>query len=153
MVQILVNVYEITCACKNFFKLFNWHIFQAEQAQVTATSVLERQLHQTHKDLHIASTDTHKLLGKDSTIETLFPDPHYTIENHMPLVSIPRLDLYFTPSELVTLSLLLTACVEYICKCDSEHCLISLTRCPKSVMPAELPDDDKPPGKKKEKKS
>ena len=140
---------------QELYKLFDWQVFQAEQAQATATSVSERQLHQTHKDLHIASTDTHKLLGKDGTIETLFPDLHYTIENHMPLVSTPRLDLYFTPSELVALSLLLTACVEYICKCDLEYCLISLTQHLKSMMPAEPPDtdDDKPPGKKKEKKS
>ena len=74
---------------QELYKLFDWHIFQAEQAQVMATSVLERQLHQTHKDLHITSTDTHKLLGKDGMIETLFPDLHYTIENHMQLVSTP----------------------------------------------------------------
>ena len=138
---------------QELYKLFDWHVFQAEQAQATATSVLERQLHQTHKDLHITSTDTHKLLGKDGTIETLFPDLHYTIENHMPLVSTPQLDLYFTPSELVTLSLLLTACVEYICKHDSEYCLISLTQHPKSVTPAEPPNDDKPPEKKKKRRN
>ena len=137
---------------QELYKLFNWHVFQAEQAQATATSVLERQLHQTHKDLHITSTDTHKLLGKDGTIETLFPDPHYTIENHMLLVSTHRLDLYFTTSELVTLSLLLTACVEYICKCDSEYCLISLTRRPKSMTPEPLSPDDKTQ-KEKEKKA
>ena len=137
---------------QELYKLFDWHVFQSKRAQATATSVLERQLHQTHKDLHIASTDTHKLLGKDSTIETLFPDLYYTIENHILLVSTPRLDLYFTPSELVTLSLLLTACVEYICKCDSEYCLISLTQHPKSVTPAEPPNDNKPPGKKKRRK-
>ena len=131
---------------QEFYKLFDW---QAEQAQATAMSVLERQLHQTHRDLHIDSTDTHKLLGKDGTIETLFPDPHYTTEKHMPLVSTPRLDLYFTPSELMTLSLLLTACVEYICKCDSEYSLILLTRRPKSMTPAEPPSPDKPPGKKR----
>ena len=136
---------------QELYKLFDWHVFQAEQAQATATSVLERQLHQTDKDLHITSTDTHKLLGKDGTIETLFPEPHYTIENYMLLVSTPRLDLYFTPSELVTLSLLLTACVEYICKCDSEYCLISLTRCPKSMTSEPLWPDDKP-GKKKRRK-
>ena len=134
---------------QELYKLFDWHVFQAEQAQATATSVLERQLHQTPKDLHIASTDTHKLLGKDSTIETLFPDPHYTIEKHMPLVSTPQLDLYFTPSILVTLSLLLTACVEYISKSDSEYCLISLTRRPKSVTPEPLSADK--PGKKRRK--
>ena len=51
----------------------------------------------------------------------------------------------------MTLSLLLTACVEYICKCDSEYYLISFTQRPKSVTPAEPPDDNdnKPPGKKK----
>ena len=57
---------------QELYKLFDWHIFQAEQAQATATSVLKGQLHQTHKDLHIASTDTHKLLGKDSTIKPYF---------------------------------------------------------------------------------
>ena len=74
---------------QELYKLFNWHVFEAEQAQVMAMSLLERQLHQTHKDLHIDSTDTYKLLGKDGTIETLFPDPHYTIEKHMLLVSTP----------------------------------------------------------------
>ena len=112
---------------QELYKLFDWRVYQSEQAQATATSVLECNLHQTHKDCHANSIDTHKLLSKDGTIETLFPDSHYTIEKHMPLAKTPHVDLYFTPSELLTFSLLLMACVEYICKCDSEYCHISLT--------------------------
>ena len=66
--------------------------------------------------------------GKDDTIETLFPDPHYSAETHMPLSETPRLDLYFTHSELTTLSLLLMGCVEHTCRGHSEYCLLSFKR-------------------------
>ena len=107
------------------YKLFDWHVYQSEQTQSMAMSILERNLHQEHKEDHDTSINTHKLLGKDGTIETLFPDPHYTIKTHMPLSNTPRLDLYFTPSELLTRSLLLTACVEHTCRRNSEYCLLS----------------------------
>ena len=48
---------------QELYKLFDWDVFQAEQAQAMAMPVLERQLLQTHRGFHIASTDTHKLLG------------------------------------------------------------------------------------------
>ena len=128
-VETLVNILGITCL-QELYKLFDWHVYQSEQAQATATSVLEHNLHQTHKNHHANSIDTHKFLSKDGTTETLLPDLHYTIEKHMPLAKTPCLDLYFTPSKFLTFSLLLTACVGYICKCDSEYCLISLTRHP-----------------------
>ena len=110
------------------YKLFDWHIYRSEQTQSTATSILKRNLHQKHKEDQDTSINTHKLLGKDGTTETLFPDPHYTIETHMPLSNTPRLDSYFTPSELLTLSLLLTACVEHTCRQNSEYCLLSFNR-------------------------
>ena len=110
------------------YKLFDWQVYEFEQTQSTATSILERNLHQKHKEAHDTSSITHKLLGKDGEIETLFPDPHYTVETHMPLTSTPRLDLYFTPSELLTLSLVLTACVEHTCKRDTEYCLLSFKK-------------------------
>ena len=107
------------------YKLFNWQVYEFEQTQSMATSILERDLHQKHKEAHDTSSITHKLLGKDGKIETPFSDPHYTMETHMPLASTPRLDLYFTPSELLTVSLLLTACVEHTCKKDNNYCLLS----------------------------
>ena len=110
------------------YKLFDWQVYEFEQTQSTATSILERNLHQKHKEAHDTSSITHKLLGKDGEIETLFPDPHYTVETHMPLASMPRLDLYFTPSEFLTLSLLLTMCVEHTCKRDNEYCLLSFKK-------------------------
>ena len=110
------------------YKLFDWQVYEFEQTKSMATLILERNLHQKHKEAHNTSSITHKLLGKDGKIETLFPDLHYTIETHMPLASTPRLDLYFIPSELLTLSLLLTACVEHTCKRDNEYCLLSFKK-------------------------
>ena len=107
------------------YKLFNWDVYQCEQCQSTSMSILERNLHQKHKDQYSKCTQTHKSIGKDGTIETLFPDPHYSAETHMPLSETPQLDLYFTHSELTTLSLLLTACIEDTCRRDSEYCLLS----------------------------
>ena len=110
------------------YKLFNWHVYEFEQTQSMATSILERNLHQKHKEAHDTSSITHKLLDKDGEIETLFPDPHYTVETNMPLASTPRLYLYFMPSKLLTLLLLLTACVEHTCKRDNEFCLLNFKK-------------------------
>ena len=96
------------------YKLFDWDVYRCEQHQCTSTSVLERNLHQKHKETYSQHTQTHKSIGKDGVVETLFPDPHYTAETHMPLSTTPRLDLYFTQSELRTVSLLLTASVEHV---------------------------------------
>ena len=98
------------------YKLFDWDMYRCEQHQCTSTSILERNLHQKHKDTYSLHTQTHKSIGKDVVVETLFPDPHYTAETHMPLLTTPRLNLYFTQSELTTVSLLLTACVEHMCR-------------------------------------
>ena len=98
------------------YKLFDWDVYRCEQHQCMSTSVLERNLHQKHKDTYSQHTQTHKSIGKDGVVETLFPDPHYTVETHMPLSTTPRLDLYFTQSELTTVSLLLTACIEHTCR-------------------------------------
>ena len=98
------------------YKLFNWDVYRCEQYQCTSMSVLERNLHQKHKDIYSQHTQMHKSIGKDGVVETLFPDPHYTSETHMPLSTTPRLDLYFTQSELTTVSLLLTACIEHMCR-------------------------------------
>ena len=67
-------------------------------------SILERNLHQKHKDTYSQHIQTHKSIGKEGVVETLFPDPHYTTETHMPLSTTPQLDLYFTQSELTTVS-------------------------------------------------
>ena len=98
------------------YKLFDWDVYRCEQHQCTSTSVLERNLHQKHKDTYSLHTQTHKSIGKDGVVETLFPDPHYTAETHMPLSTTPQLDLYFTQSKLTTVSLLLTACIEHTCR-------------------------------------
>ena len=110
------------------YKLFVWQVYEFEQTQSMAASILERNLQQKHKEAHDTSSITHKLLGKDREIETLFPDPNYTVETHMPLASTPRLDLHFTPSELLTQSLLLIVCVEHTCKRDNEYCLLSFKK-------------------------
>ena len=98
------------------YKLFDWDVYRCEQHQCTSTSILERNLHQKHKDTYSQHTQMHKSIGKDGVVETLFPDPHYTAETHMPLSTTPRLDLYFTQSELTTVSLLLKACIEHTCR-------------------------------------
>ena len=98
------------------YKLFDWDVYRCEQHQCTSMSILERNLHQKHKDTYSLHTQMHKSIDKDGVVETLFPDPHYTTETHMPLSTTPRLDLYFTQSELTTVSLLLTACIEHTCR-------------------------------------
>ena len=98
------------------YKLFDWDMYRCEQHQCTSTSVLERNLHQKHKVMYSLHTQMHKSISKDDVVEMLFPDPHYTAETHMPLLTTPRQDLYFTQSELTTVSLLLTACVEHTCR-------------------------------------
>ena len=71
------------------YKLFDWDVYRCEQHQCTSTSVLERNLHQKHKDTYSQHTQTHKSIGKDGVVEMLFPDPHYTAETHMPLSTTP----------------------------------------------------------------
>ena len=71
------------------YKLFDWDVYQCEQHQCMSTSVLERNLHQKHKDTYSQHTQMHKSIGKDGVVETLFPDPHYTAETHMPLSTTP----------------------------------------------------------------
>ena len=46
------------------YKLFNWDVYRCEQHQCTSTSVLERNLHQKHKDTYSQHTQTHKSIGK-----------------------------------------------------------------------------------------
>ena len=109
---------------KEMYKLFNWSMYELEQIQMLQTSIKERHLNSVHRDKHVDSSSAHKFLSSDGVVETLFPDLSYTIERHMPLHTMPQLDLYFTNSELVTLSLLSTACIKYLCKNDSEYCFI-----------------------------
>ena len=116
------------------YKLFDWDVYRCEQHQCTSTSILERNLHQKHKDTYSQHTQMHKSIGKDGVVETLFPDPHYTAETHMPLSTTPRLDLYFTQSELTAVSLLLTACVEHTCRRQSEYCLLCFEHRPLRVL-------------------
>ena len=101
---------------KEMYKLFDWSMYEIEQTQMLQTSIKESHLNAMHRDKHVDSSSAHKFLLSDGVVETLFPDPTYIIERHMPLSTMPRLDLYFTNSELVTLSLLSKACVEYLCK-------------------------------------
>ena len=90
-------------------------------------------------------------------VETLFPDPHYTAETHMPLSTTPQLDLYFTQSELTTVSLLLTACIEHTCRPQSEYCLLRFERrpftCPTTKEQCFEKDDFAPPSKKNKNKT
>ena len=71
------------------YKLFDWDVYRCEQHQCTSTSVLERNLHQKHKDTYSQHTQTHKSIGKDGVVETLFPDPHYTTENPHAFIDHP----------------------------------------------------------------
>ena len=75
----------------------------------------------------------------------------------MPLSTTPQLDLYFTQSELTTVSLLLTACVEHTCRRQSEYCLLHFERrpftCPTTAEEQQQCFDEKDsPSKKKRKK-
>ena len=141
------------------YKLFDWDVYQCEQHQCTSMSVLERNLHQKHKDTYSQHTQTHKSIGKDGVVETLFPDPHYTAETHMPLSTTPQLDLYFTQSKLTTVSLLLTACVEHTCRRQSEYCLLHFESrpftCPTTTKEEQqcFNEKDSPSKKKKKKKN
>ena len=98
-------------------------------------------------------TQTHKSIGKDGVVETLFPDPHYTAETHMLLSTTPRLDLYFTQNELTTVSLLLTAWVEHTCRRQSEYCLLRFERrpftCPTTAKEQCFDEKDSPSKNKK----
>ena len=118
------NTIGIMCVSTKCTRLFDWSMYEIEQTQMLQTSIKERHLNSVHRDKHVDSSSAHKFLSSDGVIETLFPDPSYTIERHTPLSTTPQLDLYFTKSELVTLSLLSTACVEYLCKNDSEYCFV-----------------------------
>ena len=102
-------------------------------------------------------TQTHKSIGKDGVVETLFPDPHYTAETHMPLSTNPRLDVYFTQSELATVSLLLAAWIEHTCRRQSEYCLLRFEHrpftCPTTAEEQCFDEKDSPSKKKKTNKT
>ena len=67
--------------------------------------------------------------------------------NILPSSKTPRLDLYFSNSELTTLSLLNVACLGYICKSDDEYCCLKFTPRPLShpLNPFRDGDDKKRP--------
>ena len=71
------------------YKLFDWDMYQCEQHQCTSTSVLERNLHQKHKDTYSQHTQMHKSIGKDGVVEKLFPDPHYNRRNPHAFIDHP----------------------------------------------------------------
>ena len=113
-----------------------------EQNQMLDTSIVERNLNQQHKDLHKDSSQCKKALSKDGSeviIQISPPDPSYMIETHMPLSKTPRLDLYFTNSELTTISLLAMACIEYLCKDEYEYCFVHFKRHSLAQPPLSLP--------------
>ena len=94
------------------YKLFDWDVYRCEQHQCKSTSILERNLHQKHKDTNSQHTQMHKSIGKDSVSR-----PTLYRRNPHAFITTPRLDLYFTQSELTTVSLLLlTACREHTCR-------------------------------------
>ena len=78
---------------EEMYKLFNWSVYELEQTQMLQTFIKERHLNSVDRDKHIDSSSAHKFLSSDGVIETLFPDPSYAIERHMPLSTTPRLDL------------------------------------------------------------
>ena len=74
---------------KEMYKLFNWSMYKIEQTQMLQTSIKERYLNAMHRDKHVDSSSAHKFLSSDGVVETLFPDPSYMIERHMPLSMMP----------------------------------------------------------------
>ena len=115
-------------------------MYVTEQKQMLDTSIVERNLNQQHKDLHEDSSRCKKALSGSEGIVQIFPlDPSYTIETHMPLSKTPRLDLHFTNSELSTVSLLATACIEYLCKDENEYCFLHFKRRSLAQPPSSLP--------------
>ena len=116
------------------YKLFDWDVHAMEQKQILDMSIMEQNLNQQHKDLHKDSSQYKKVLssgsddGEEGIIQIFPPNPSYMIEMHMPLSKTPRLDLYFTNSELTTISLLATACIKYLCKDENKYCFLHFKR-------------------------
>ena len=108
------------------YKLFDWEVYMMEQ--MLDTSIMEQNLNQQHKGLHEDSSRCKKALSSEGIIQIFPPGPSYMIEMHMPLSKTPRLDLYFTNSELTTVSLLAMACIEYLCKDENEYCFLHFKR-------------------------
>ena len=91
------------------------------------TSIEERKLNSSQKQ----------------SIQRALTNEGIPIERNMPLSKTPRLDLYFSNSELTTLSLLNVVCLGYICKSDNEYCCLKFTPRTLSHPPNPFRDDRK----------
>ena len=88
----------------------------------------ERGLNKEHKRQCEESSQSKITLAPDGTTGiTSNKNSKYNIEDYMPLVKTPRLDLYFDNSELRTFSLLNCACLEFLCKSNEEYCPLKVT--------------------------
>ena len=94
----------------------------------------ERNLNLLHKESHLDAHQTKKAISNHEAgmVQILPPplNPSYMREKHMPLSKTPRLDLYFTHSELTTFSLLAMACMEYLCKNENKYCFLHFAQRP-----------------------
>ena len=110
------------------FKLFDWGIYSEEQRQIIQVSIAERGLNKEHKRQCEESSQSKITLAPDGTTGiTSNKKSKYNIEDYMPLVKTPRLDLYFNNNKLTTFSSLNCTCLEFLCKSNEEYCLLKVT--------------------------
>ena len=105
----------------------DWCAYEEEQDTMLCTSIEDRKLNSSHKQ----------------PIQRALTNGGIPIERNMPLSRTLRLNLYFSNSELTTLSLLNVACLGYICKSDDEYCCLKFTPRPLSDPPNPFRDDKK----------
>ena len=123
------------------YKLLNWCAYEEEQDMMLRTSNEERKLNSSHKENHEQSIQSKRALTNEGIVQ-IYPETQYPIERNMPLSKTLRLDLYFSNSELTTLSLLNVACLGYICKSDNEYCYLKFTPRPLSHLLNPFRDGD-----------
>ena len=110
------------------FKLFDWGVYSEEQRQIIQVSIAKRELNKEHKrQCEEPSQSKITLALNAKTGITSNKKSKYNIDDYMPLVKTPRLNLYFDNSELTTFSLLNCTCLEFLCKSNEEYCLLKVT--------------------------
>ena len=109
-------------------KLFDWGIYSEEQHQIIQESIAKSELNKEHKVQCEESSQSKITLAPDGTTGiTSNKKSKYNIEDYMPLLKAPRLDMYFDNSELTTFSILNCASLEFLCKNNEEYCLLKVT--------------------------
>ena len=135
------------------FKIFDWTIYSKEQSQIISVSIREWELNKKHRQTYEVSSQARITLlnPNNGTIMMVCEETKYAIEKCMPLKETLRLDLYFDNNELMTLSLLSCACIEFICKSNKEYCILKFI--PHERRQPPLEENDKESSKRKSEKS